>query len=251
VSTLELSDVRVERGGREVVRGVSLQAHSGEITALLGPNGAGKSSLVLAIAGVIPVSSGEIKAGEETISGRRPELVRRAGVATVPEGHRILGKLTVDDNLRVATGRLARGEREAALERVQELFPQLRKLGDRFAGTLSGGEQQMLALAQGMLERPSFLIIDELSLGLAPGIVKRLVPAIEQIAAEGTGVLLIEQFTSLALRVASTAHVLVRGSVRLSENAAELRDDAERLQAAYHLSEAAGSASSNGRKSNG
>jgi branched-chain amino acid transport system ATP-binding protein len=250
VSTLALSDVRVERGGREVVRGVSLRAPSGEITALLGPNGAGKSSLVLAIAGVIPLSSGEIKAGDETISGRRPELVRRAGVATVPEGHRILGKLTVTDNLRVATGRLPRGEREAALERVQELFPQLRKLGDRFAGTLSGGEQQMLALAQGMLERPRFLIIDELSLGLAPAIVKRLVPAIERIAAEGIGVLLIEQFTSLALGVASTAHVLVRGSVRLSESAVELRDDSQRLEAAYHLSEAA-SASSNGRKSNG
>lgn len=249
MSTLALSDVRVERGGREVVRGVSLKAPAGEITALLGPNGAGKSSLVLAIAGVIPLSSGEIRAGDERISGCRPDLVRRVGVATVPEGHRVLGKLTVAENLRVASGRLPRGERAAALERVYELFPPLKKLGDRSAGTLSGGEQQMLALAQSLLERPRFLIIDELSLGLAPAIVKRLVPAIKGIADEGIGVLLIEQFTSLALGVASTAHVLVRGSVRLSENATKLREDSGRLEAAYHLSGRA-SVSSNGRRTN-
>ena len=239
MSALVLSEVSVERGGRTVVRDVSLEVPPGEITALLGPNGAGKSSLVLAIAGVIPLSGGDIRAGTKAISGRRPDQVRRAGVATVPEGHRVLTKLTAAENLRVVAARLPRGDRPAALERVHELFPELREIGDRSAASLSGGEQQMLALAQGLLERPRFLVVDELSLGLAPAIVKRLTPAIKRIADEGVGVLLIEQFTSLALGVATTAHVLVRGALRLSEHAASLRDEPQRLEAAYHLTNGA------------
>ena len=236
MSVLALSDVSIERGGRTVVREVSLDVPAGEITALLGPNGAGKSSLVLAISGVLPLSGGEIRAGERRISGRRPDQVRRAGVSTVPEGHRVLSELSVAENLRVAAGRLRRSERPAALERVHELFPALRDLGDRSAGSLSGGEQQMLALAQGMVEQPKVLVVDELSLGLAPTVIQRLIPAIKRIADDGVGVLLIEQFTSIALGVATTAHVLVRGRVRLSEGAEHLRDDPERLEAAYHLS---------------
>lgn len=239
MSSLVLSNVSVERGGRTVVRDVSLQVPTGEITALLGPNGAGKSSLVLAIAGVIAVGGGEIRANGKRISGRRPDQVRRAGVATVPEGHRVLTKLTAAENLRIVAGRLPRGDRQAALERVHELFPDLREIGDRSAASLSGGQQQMLALAQGLLERPRFLVVDELSLGLAPAIVKRLTPAIKRIADEGVGVLLIEQFTSLALGVATTAHVLVRGGLRLSETASTLRDDPQRLEAAYHLTNGA------------
>jgi branched-chain amino acid transport system ATP-binding protein len=236
MSVLALSEVSIERGGRTVVREVSLEVPAGEITALLGPNGAGKSSLVLAISGVLPLSGGEIRAGERRISGRRPDQVRRAGVSTVPEGHRVLSELSVAENLRVAAGRVRRSERPAALERVHELFPALGDLGDRSAGSLSGGEQQMLALAQGMVEQPKVLVVDELSLGLAPAVIKRLIPAIKRIADDGVGVLLIEQFTSIALGIATTAHVLVRGRVRLSEGAEQLRDDPERLEAAYHLS---------------
>jgi branched-chain amino acid transport system ATP-binding protein len=236
VSALALSDVSIERGGRTVVREVSLEVPPGEITALLGPNGAGKSSLVLAIAGVLPLSGGEIRAGEKKISGRRPDQVRRAGISTVPEGHRVLTDLSVAENLRVAAGRLHRGDRAAALERVHELFPALRDLGERSAGSLSGGEQQMLALAQAMLDQPQVLVVDELSLGLAPAVIKRLIPAIKRIADDGVGVLLIEQFTSIALGIATTAHVLARGRLRLSEGAEQLRDDPERLEAAYHLS---------------
>jgi branched-chain amino acid transport system ATP-binding protein len=236
VSALALSEVSIERGGRTVVREVSLEVPPGEITALLGPNGAGKSSLVLAIAGVLPLSGGEIRAGERRISGRRPDQVRRAGVSTVPEGHRVLTELSVAENLRVAAGRLHRGDRAAALERVHELFPALRDLGERSAGSLSGGEQQMLALAQAMLDQPQVLVVDELSLGLAPAVIKRLIPAIKRIADDGVGVLLIEQFTSIALGIATTAHVLARGRLRLSEGAEQLRDDPERLESAYHLS---------------
>jgi branched-chain amino acid transport system ATP-binding protein len=232
---LVLEDVTVARGGRTVVRGASLEVPLGEITALLGPNGAGKSSLVLAVAGVLSVAGGTIRAGDTRLSGRRPERVRAAGVATVPEGHRVLGDLSVDDNLRVAAGRLARSERAAALARVLDLFGELRELGGRQAGSLSGGQQQMLALAQGVIGRPRYLIVDELSLGLAPVVVRRLVPALHEIANQGVGVLLIEQFTALALGVATNAHVLVRGQLRLSEAAATLRERPELLADSYHL----------------
>ncbi|MGH2891900.1 MAG: ABC transporter ATP-binding protein, partial [Solirubrobacteraceae bacterium] len=201
----------------------------------LGPNGAGKSSLVLAIAGVLRPKSGTIQADDVKLSGRRPEQVRRAGVATVPEGHRVLGQLSVADNLRVAAGRLPRDERRAALRRVDELFGELGALRDRGAASLSGGEQQMLALAQAMVAAPRYLVIDELSLGLAPLVVRRLVPALREAAAQGIGVLLIEQFTTLALSVASTAHVLVRGRIQLSETADALREQPELLVAEYHL----------------
>ena len=232
---LVLEEVSVARGGRTVVRGVSLAVPVGEITALLGPNGAGKSSLVLAVAGVLPLAGGTIRAGATPLTGRRPERVRAAGVATVPEGHRVLGDLSVDDNLRVAARRLARGDRDAARERVLDLFSELRELGDRRAGSLSGGEQQMLALGQAVIGRPRYLIVDELSLGLAPVVVRRLVPALHEVARQGVGVLLIEQFTALALGVATNAHVLVRGRLRLSEAAATLRDQPDLLADSYHL----------------
>ena len=232
---LVLEDVTVARGGRTVVRGASLDVPLGEITALLGPNGAGKSSLVLAVAGVLSVAGGTIRAGDIRLTGRRPERVRAAGVATVPEGHRVLGDLSVDDNLRVAAGRLARADRAAALPRVHDLFGELRELGGRRAGSLSGGQQQMLALAQAVIGRPRYLVVDELSLGLAPVVVRRLVPALHEIAHQGVGVLLIEQFTSLALGVATNAHVLVRGRLRLSEAAATLRERPELLADSYHL----------------
>jgi branched-chain amino acid transport system ATP-binding protein len=233
--TLVIEDVSIARGGGTVLRGVSLDVPVGEITALLGPNGAGKSSLVLALAGVLPVTDGTIRAGDVRLSGRRPERVRAAGVATVPEGHRVLGDLSVDDNLRVAAGRIARGAPPAALARVHDLFSELAELGGRRAGSLSGGQQQMLAIAQGVIAKPRWLIVDELSPGLAPVVVRRLVPALHEIARQGVGVLLIEQFTSLALGLATDAHVLVRGRLRLSEAAATLRDQPDLLADSYHL----------------
>ena len=234
-AALTIEGVSVARGGRTVVREVSLSVPAGRVTALLGPNGAGKSSLVLAVAGVLRPTAGAIAVDGRAIGGRRPEQVRAAGVATVPEGHRVLGELSVADNLRVAGGRQSTGTRHAALEQVLDLFGELRELQDRRAGSLSGGQQQMLALGQALIARPRYLIVDELSLGLAPVVVRRLVPALAAIAEQGVGVLLIEQFTTLALRVATTAHVLVRGRIRLSETADVLRERPELLAARYHL----------------
>lgn len=233
LDSLAIEDVTVSRGGRDVVRGVSLAVPRGEVTALLGPNGAGKSSLVLAIAGVLPTVSGSIHVGSQRLDGLAPDAVRSHGVAVVPEGHRVLGSLSVADNLRVAAGRMTHGEETAGRERVLGLLPELRHLLDRPAGKLSGGQQQMLAIAQAVIDPPDFLVIDELSLGLAPVVVRRLVPTLAQVAASGVGVLLIEQFTSVALSLATTAGVLVRGRLGLVESAETLRENPDRIHEAY------------------
>jgi branched-chain amino acid transport system ATP-binding protein len=230
---LVVEDLTVARGGRDVLRGVSLTVPRGEVTALLGPNGAGKSSLVLAVAGILPARSGLVRVGGTRLLGLTPDQVRAHGVAVVPEGHRVLGSLTVSDNLRVAAGRMTKGEEAAGRERVLALLPELRDLLDRPAGKLSGGQQQMLALAQAVVDPPEFLVIDELSLGLAPVVVRRLVPTLSQIAAAGVGVLLIEQFTTVALSLATTAGVLVRGRLRLVEQAQVLRSQPELIHEAY------------------
>jgi branched-chain amino acid transport system ATP-binding protein len=230
---LLIEGLTVTRGGRDVVRGVDLTVPRGEITALLGPNGAGKSSLVLALAGVLPSRAGSVRIGATSLLGLSPDRVRAHGVAVVPEGHRVLGSLSVADNLRVAAGRMARDDEAAGRERVLTLLPELRDLMDRPAGKLSGGQQQMVALAQSVIDPPDFLVIDELSLGLAPVVVRRLVPTLTEIAASGVGVLLIEQFTAVALSIATTAGVLVRGRLRLLESAPVLRERPELVHDAY------------------
>jgi branched-chain amino acid transport system ATP-binding protein len=232
---LRLEGVTVARGGRDVVRDVSLEIPPGEVTALLGPNGAGKSSLVLAVAGVLPVESGSVTVGERRLTGRRPEKVRAAGVAVVPEGRRLLPELTVEDNLQVATYSLpqlvARERRGYALE----LFPELKARLDAKGRSLSGGEQQMVVLAQALVSQPKFILIDELSLGLAPVVLKRLIPTIRTVAESGVGVLLIEQFATIALGLAQRAYVLEGGRLRFSGLASELRDKPELLESAYLL----------------
>jgi branched-chain amino acid transport system ATP-binding protein len=233
VTALEIHEVTVARGGRDVVREVSLTVPRGEVTALLGPNGAGKSSLVLAIAGVLQATAGSIRASGRELRGLTPDAVRACGVATVPEGHRVLGGLTVADNLRVAGSRMSTAAYVEGTERVLTLLPELEDLLGRPAGTLSGGQQQMLAIAQAVLDLPEYLVVDELSLGLAPVVVRRLVPTLADIAAAGVGILLIEQFTTIALGVSTTAGVLVRGRLRLVEESQRLRLDPDRVHAAY------------------
>lgn len=232
---LELRDVTVERGGRPVVRNVTVPVPAGEVTALLGPNGAGKSSLVLAVGGVLRPRPGSVSLDGTELSGRRPEKIRAAGVAIVPEGRRLLPDLTVEDNLRVATYALGKQAAAEGRARALELFP---RLGERLgvpARLLSGGEQQMVVLAQALVSRPRFILIDELSLGLAPVIVSQLVPVIRSVAASGVGVLLIEQFATVALSLATAAHVMEGGVIRYSGTAAELRARPELLQSAYLL----------------
>jgi branched-chain amino acid transport system ATP-binding protein len=235
VSVLELKDLTVERGHREVVRRVSLEIPAGQVTALLGPNGAGKSTLVLAVGGVLRPKAGSVLVDGDDLAGRRPERIRRAGVAIVPEGRRLLPDLTVEDNLRVASYARPRPEQQAGRDRVLDLFPQLRRRLSALARTLSGGEQQMVVLAQALISAPRYLLIDELSLGLAPVVVSRLVPVIREVADAGTGVLLIEQFAAVALSLASRAHIMEGGRIRFSGPATELRDNPALLRSAYLL----------------
>ena len=232
---LVLRDITVERGGRPVVKDVSITVPAGEVTALLGPNGAGKSSLVLAVGGVLRPRPGSVVVNGGELAGRRPEKIRSAGIAIVPEGRRLLPDLTVEDNLRVATYALSKQAAADGRARALELFP---RLGERLkvqARLLSGGEQQMVVLAQALVSQPQFILIDELSLGLAPVIVSRLIPVIRSIVESGTGVLLIEQFATVALSLATGAHVMEGGVLRYSGTAAELRDNPDLLQSAYLL----------------
>jgi branched-chain amino acid transport system ATP-binding protein len=232
---LELRDLTVERGGRAVVKEVSVEIPAGQVTALLGPNGAGKSTLVLAVGGVLKPKAGSVLVNDTEITGRRPERIRLAGVAIVPEGRRLLRDLTVEDNLRVASYALSRERAQAGREQVLELFPQLSQRLSFPARTLSGGEQQMVVLAQALISQPRYMLIDELSLGLAPVVVSRLIPVIAAIADSGTGVLLIEQFATVALGLANHAHIMEGGRIRFSGPASELRDHPELLQSAYLL----------------
>jgi branched-chain amino acid transport system ATP-binding protein len=230
---LRVDGLSVPRGGRTVVHEVSLEIPPGEVTTLLGANGAGKSSLVLAIAGVLPPSSGKVLLGGKDLTRLRPERIRSAGVAVVPEGRRLLHDLTVEDNLRIATYTMSRSEKRARITHALELFPELglrRRVQSRL---LSGGEQQMLVLAQALVSHPRILLVDELSLGLAPVVVKRLIPTIERVAASGAGVLLIEQFAQLALSLAKKAYVLEGGRIRYEGTAEELRSRPDVLHTAY------------------
>jgi branched-chain amino acid transport system ATP-binding protein len=234
---LRLEGVSVARAGREVLRDVSLEIPPGEVTALLGPNGAGKSTLVLAVGGALRPAGGRVLLGAQELTRLAPERIRAAGVAVVPEGRRLLPDLSVEDNLKVATYALSREAARRGLDHALELFPELRARWDVSARSLSGGEQQMVVLAQAVVSRPAILLVDELSLGLAPVVVKRLVPVLSAIAAGGVGVLLIEQFAHVALGLANTAYVLEGGRVRYHGTAAELRDNPDILRSAYLLRE--------------
>ena len=233
MNALQIDNLVMVRGTKAVVHGIKLRVAPGAITALMGPNGAGKTSTVLGIAGAVEPAFGEIVLDGINLKGRAPDEIRRLGVATVPEGHQVLRELSVRDNLRVAGSELSRGELDAALQRTLELFPELQRKLAQPAGELSGGQQQMVALAQALVVPPKFLIVDELSFGLAPMIVMRLVPVIRRIAASGIGVLLIEQFTQLALGLANHVYVLSRGHVSYDGGPDKLRADPAILHRAY------------------
>jgi branched-chain amino acid transport system ATP-binding protein len=233
--TLRIIDLDVPRGGRPVLHGISLQVPAGEITTLLGPNGAGKSTLVLTIGGVLRATAGSITLGDHDLTKAKPERVRAAGVAVVPEGRRLLPNLTVADNLKVATYSLPRDQAAAGIDVALDLFPELQRRLESTARSLSGGEQQMVVLAQAMAAQPKVMIVDELSLGLAPVIVKRMMPVLQRVAEGGVGVLLIEQFAHVALALANTAYVLEGGAIQYSGTADELKTNPELLKKAYLL----------------
>jgi branched-chain amino acid transport system ATP-binding protein len=230
---LEIKDLSVAVDGKTVVDGVSLTVRPGKVTALLGANGAGKSELVLAAAGLLPVARGVLTVDGTPITGAKPDRIRAAGVAAVPEGHQVLTQLTVAENLAVAGSLLSPSEAQVALAEVFAIFPELAERKQQLAGTLSGGQQQMVAIGHALMARPKYILIDEMSLGLAPLIVKRLTQVVATLAANGMGVLLVEQFVEVALSLASEVVVLRKGVVRLSSDSAILRADPGVLTAAY------------------
>jgi branched-chain amino acid transport system ATP-binding protein len=230
---LKIRNLSVVRGGKEVLHGVDLDILPGRITTLLGANGAGKSSLVLAIAGALPASGGAIELEGRSLTGLRPEFVRGLGVAAVPEGHQVLGDLDVEDNLRAAGSHLTGAALRPAIATALDTFPELRQKLSARSGDLSGGQQQMLALAQAIVAKPRYLLADELSFGLAPVIVARLTPVLQRLASEGVGVLLIEQFTHIALKLAHYAYVMERGRICFAGEPTELVRNPNILHSAY------------------
>jgi len=232
-SALSVRDLTVQRGGRQVLNKVSLDLYPGEITAVLGPNGAGKSSLVMTMAGVLPAIGGTVTLDDANLLGEAPETVRRRGVAIVPEGHAVLVSLSVLDNLRAAALMHSRRDAEREVDAAFSLFPELAERRDVGAHHLSGGQKQMVAIAQALIARPRYLLIDELSFGLAPAIVMRLGDTIRAVAARGVGVLLIEQFTTLALALSIRAYVMERGQIAFAGTAEELQRRPEILHGAY------------------
>jgi branched-chain amino acid transport system ATP-binding protein len=228
---LSVRGLRAGYDGLPVVRNLDLHVDEGEVVALLGPNGAGKTTSLLTISGVLATLSGEVRLFGTSTKGRRPHHLARQGLGHVPEDRALFFQLTVRDNLRL--GRVGRG-RKTKVDRALELFPALEPLLDRRAGLLSGGEQQMLALGRALLGRPKLLMVDEMSLGLAPIVVDRLLPVLRTIATEsGCGVLLVEQHVHKALRVADRAVVLNHGDVVMSGTASELVAVGDRVAFSY------------------
>ena len=230
---LQLENLTVRRGNKVVVNKVSLAVHAGKVTVLLGPNGAGKSTLVQALAGVLPIAGGRVSLNGQDIANHAPDVIRRLGMAAVPEGHQVLTTLSVDDNLQAAGSMMSRGELAASLQEVYAVFPELAERRRQPAGTMSGGQQQMVAMAHALICRPTFMLIDEMSLGLAPIIVKRLMDVVQRLAMQGVGILLIEQFTHLALRIADYACVISRAELVFSGSPEILTARPEMLHAAY------------------
>src|SRR5215468_3770496 len=214
------------------VESLSLEVKPGQIVGLIGPNGAGKSSTLHAVMGSAPVVGGDVRLDGGSIVGRRPEDVARRGIALVPEGRRIFGELTVEENLRLGLAARRKGRNGAGLARANELFPVLREFRSRQAGVLSGGQQQQLAIGRALAADPEILLLDEPSLGLAPKIVDVVFEALMQIRDAGLAVLLVEQRAQRTVALADESHVLANGELRLTLGPKDA-GDTDRLVAAY------------------
>ena len=230
---LAVENLTIRYGRVQALEQVSLEVHPGEVVTLIGANGAGKSTTLRSISRIVPIHRGRIAFDARDISGARPSDVVRMGIAQVPEGRRMLARQSVVDNLLLgAYTRSDGGEIQADLERQFARFPRLAERRHQMAGTLSGGEQQMLAIARALMSRPRLLLLDEPSLGLAPLIVRAIFQIIRDLHEAGVTILLVEQNASLALQVADRAYVLEAGRLTISGPAAALLSD-ERVQRAY------------------
>jgi len=230
---LEVRDLSIRYGRVQALEHVSLEVRAGEVVTLIGANGAGKSTTLRSISRIVPIHAGRISFASRDISAARPSDVVRLGVAQVPEGRRMLARQSVLDNLVLgAYTRSDTAEIQADIERQFARFPRLAERRRQMAGTLSGGEQQMLAIARALMSRPRLLLLDEPSLGLAPLIVRSIFGIIRHLHAAGVTILLVEQNASLALQVADRAYVLEAGRMTIAGRAAELSTD-DRVRRAY------------------
>ena len=224
---LEVTGLRAGYGGTEVLRGIDMVVGAGEIVAVLGSNGVGKTTLNMALSGIVPPRAGQIRLDGERIDGKTPAQIVAAGLVHVPEGRRVFPNLSVRENLVLGSYRRGRSNRAATLDRVLATFPRLRERLVQPAGTLSGGEQQMLAIGRGMMAEPKLLILDEPSLGLSPLLVEEMFVLIALLRAEGLAIMLVEQNVVQSLELADRGYVLEGGRHAMQGDAASLRDDPE------------------------
>ena len=233
VNILEIKDLRVNYGGIQALKSINLTVRQGEVVTLIGANGAGKSTTLRAISKIVNPTHGEIIYNGRNIIRRQPHEIVQIGIAHSPEGRRVLARQTVFDNLLLgAYVRSNQAEVKADIQEQFKIFPRLEQRRNQLAGTLSGGEQQMLAIARALMSKPKLLLLDEPSLGLAPTIVREIFTVIENLRNTGVTILLVEQNANLALQIANRGYVLEAGSITLTGAASELMND-ERVKKAY------------------
>ncbi len=231
MSLLKVMDLKVSYGGIEALKGISFEVEKGQTVAVIGANGAGKSTTLRAISGLVSIASGTITYDGSVISGQQPQQIVSQGLCMVPEGRRVFPNLTVLENLRIGAY-LRRDDITADVDHVYQLFPRLKERSWQLAGTLSGGEQQMLAVGRALMMRPKLLMMDEPSLGLAPLIIKNIFEIIQTLHEEGITILLVEQNANAALRIADYAFVLETGMLGMQGTGRELLNDPA-VKAAY------------------
>ena len=234
---LSISNLHAGYGKIEVLHGISLEVPKGKVVTLIGSNGAGKTTTMRAVCGMIAPTQGRVTLGGKDVTGLEPYHVAKLGLAHSPEGRRVFATMSVNDNLLLGafpryTGARPRGDIAADLERAMEYFPRLKERRAQLAGTLSGGEQQMLAMARAMMLNPDVVLLDEPSMGLAPILVQEVFRIIERLRSEGVTMLLVEQFAAAALKVADYGYVLENGRISIHGDAASLRNDPA-VKAAY------------------
>jgi branched-chain amino acid transport system ATP-binding protein len=222
---LEVSGLQIRYGVAQAVFDVSFAVDAGSVITVLGPNGAGKSTIARALTGLVPISSGSIRFAGEDVTKWTAHRMRRAGIVHLPEGRGVFPGLTVNENLRMAAGVLPSGERKAAVERATEIFPALASRRRQLAGTLSGGEQQMLSLARALMLSPKVIVADELSLGLAPKLVDLVFDSLQKAKDDGVAIVLIEQFVHRALGFSEHCVLLLRGEVAWAGPSADAKQE--------------------------
>ena len=232
MALLELDDIHTFYGNIEALKGVSLDVEEGEIVTLIGSNGAGKSTTLRSISGLTPPREGSVRFDGEEIGETPPQDIVRLGIAQAPEGRKIFPRMTVRENLELGAYLRRDGEIDSDLQRVFDLFPRLSEREKQKAGTMSGGEQQMLAIGRAMMAQPKLLLLDEPSMGLAPVLVERIYETIGEINRQGTTILLVEQNANFALDVSNRGYVLETGTIALADKSEALRDNAD-VQKAY------------------